>query len=61
VIEAPFRIAVTITFAIPAGTTEDQARVMLSQNGVSVALGLTPLIRQVDANIIPVADGPKLI
>lgn len=59
-LEADFRVAVTITLSVPAGTTPDQARGMLSNNGISVALGLVQFVREVEATIVPVA-GPKLV
>lgn len=58
-LEADYRVLLTVEFAIPAGTPPEKARQMLSSGAVNLALSLAPLVREVNAYIVPLAEMAK--
>lgn len=60
-LEADYRIVVSITFAPPPNISREDATKALAQNGISIAAGLTPWIRQLDANVVDIGPKPKLV
>jgi hypothetical protein len=45
-----------VRFALPPGTTPEQAGKMLSQGGVNIPLGLMSYVRKVDVAIVAIGE-----